>query len=147
MMLPNGVTTVNSETLVEVPPAVFTLIFPVVAPAGASATIFVAALEITLAFSPLNVTFVASARFVPVIVTSVPGVPDDGLKLLMVGSGVEAADAATAGTPQSETMNRPTRRTFRPISAPPLSPSEKSPTQQTDTTEVSLPACLLAGPS
>ena len=60
---------------------------PVVAPAGTIVVICVAEIRLKLAFVPLNLTEVAPVKFVPFIVTLVPGDPLAGEKLLMVGSG------------------------------------------------------------
>ena len=74
-------TAVKLVVLVAVPPAVVTLILPVVAPTGTSTLIDVArSLEMTPAL-PLKVTFlVTPVRSVPVKVTDVPGVPEAGVK-------------------------------------------------------------------
>jgi hypothetical protein len=73
--------------LVAVPPGVVTVIVPLVAPAGTVAAIWVAELTVNVADVPLKATTVAPVKFVPVIVTTVPGVPLDGLKPVMVGAG------------------------------------------------------------
>ena len=77
--------TVNALKLVTVPPGVVTLNGPVVAPAGTVAWIAVADVTVKLALTPLNVTTVTPAKFVPLIVTLLPKSPLVGVKLVMVG--------------------------------------------------------------
>jgi hypothetical protein len=84
-----GAVTVKELALVAVPPAVVTLIVPVVAPLGTVAVICVEELTVKLVeVVPLNVTAVAPVKFAPVMVTLVPILPLVGEKLLMVGAGV-----------------------------------------------------------
>jgi hypothetical protein len=73
-----------------VPPAVVTAIWPVVAPAGTTATICVAESLVSgmVAAVPPNVTAVALARFVPVMVTLVPTGPLVGVNDAIVGGGI-----------------------------------------------------------
>src|SRR5437899_8492185 len=81
--------TVKLLELFPVPPAVVTLIVPVVAPVGTVAVICVS--EFTVkdeALVPLNVTEVAPVKFAPVIVTLVPTAPLVGEKLVILGTGV-----------------------------------------------------------
>ncbi len=85
----DGPVTLNFVALVAVPPAVVTVILPVVAPAGTVVTIWVAVLDVIVAVVPLNFTEVAPVRFVPVMVTVVPTGPELGLNDVIVG--VEAA--------------------------------------------------------
>ncbi len=83
------VVTVNELALVAVPPAVVTLIVPVVAPLGTVAVICVEEFTVkVVALVPLNLTAVAPVRFAPVTVTAVPTFPLVGEKLLIVGAGV-----------------------------------------------------------
>jgi hypothetical protein len=77
--------TVKLVGLVAVPPGVVTLMGPVVAPSGTVATISVGVFDVIVAVIPLNVTEVAPARFVPVMVTEVPAAPELGLNDVMVG--------------------------------------------------------------
>jgi hypothetical protein len=77
--------TVKLVGLVTVPPGVVTLMGPVVAPAGTVVTICVAVFVVIDAVVPLNVTEVAPAKFVPVMVTGVPTRPDVGVNDVMVG--------------------------------------------------------------
>ncbi len=71
--------------LVTLPPFVVTLIFPVVAPVGTVAVTSISETAVKLADFPLNVTFVACIRPVPLMVTSVPTGPLDGENELIVG--------------------------------------------------------------
>ena len=72
--------------LVAVPAGVVTRIRPVVASGGIGALIEVALSSVKLVASVrLKVTFVAPVRFVPVIVTRLPALPDDGEKPVTVG--------------------------------------------------------------
>ena len=77
--------TVKLLVLVAVPPGVATLSGPVVAPAGTVAWIAVADVTVKLALTPLNVTAVTPAKFVPLMVTLLPTSPLVGVKLVMVG--------------------------------------------------------------
>ena len=81
----DGPVTVKFVALVAVPPAVVTVILPVVAPAGTVATICVAVFDVIVAVVPLNFTEVAPVRFVPVMVTEVPTGPEVGVNDVMVG--------------------------------------------------------------
>ena len=73
--------TVKLPALVAVPPAVVTLILPVVAPAGTVVVICVGALTVKVALTLLNFTEVAPVKLMPLIITVVPTPPDTGLKL------------------------------------------------------------------
>lgn len=79
--------TVKAVLLVAVPPGVVTVIRPVVAPFGTVAVIFASESTVKLADVRLNFTVVAPVRFVPLIVTEVPGAPLVGEKDVMVGAG------------------------------------------------------------
>jgi hypothetical protein len=75
--------------LLACPPTVTTT-FPVVAPVGTLTTIVVALQVVGAAGVPLNVTVLLpwlAAKFVPVIVTGVPIVPEFGFRLVIVGAG------------------------------------------------------------
>ena len=81
--------TVNSLTLVHVPPGVAMLIRPVVAPTGTEQVISVVVMVSTTAVTPLNATAVAPAvvsKLVPTMVTPVPTAPVLGVKLVIVGA-------------------------------------------------------------
>ena len=81
--------TVKLVVLVTVPPAVVTEIFPVVAPVGTVAVIWVEELTVKLvAAIPFNLTAVAPVKFVPVMTTEVPTSPEAGVKLVIVGAGI-----------------------------------------------------------
>src|ERR1700683_15304 len=83
-------TTLNFLALVAVPPGVSTSMKPLDALVGTRSTSSVGLSEMRLAAIPSKVTLVPCPRLVPLMVTSVPTGPDFGLKLVMVGSGVEA---------------------------------------------------------
>src|SRR5438093_3212745 len=80
-----GFTTVKLPALLAVPPAVVTLIGPVVAPAGTVAVIAVAEFTVNRRAVPMNRTALAPVKLVPLIVTLVPTGPLVGVKLVMVG--------------------------------------------------------------
>ena len=80
---------VNFEGLVAVPPAVVTVILPVVAPVGTVTVIFVLDELAISACVPLNVTLAKLEKFVPFMTTVVPTGPDVGEKLEIVGGGVD----------------------------------------------------------
>ncbi len=72
--------------LVAEPPAVVTVIFPVLAPVGTVAvTLLSEMMGKVVAFTPPKVTIVVCVRPVPLMVTMVPTLPLDGEKLLIVG--------------------------------------------------------------
>ena len=80
------VVTVKLWELQSVPPGVVTQIFPVVAPLGTVAVIWVDEAPVkVVADVPPNVTAVAPVRFVPVIVTIVPVGPEVGVNEVIVG--------------------------------------------------------------
>ena len=83
-----GSSTVKLAALLPVPPAVVTLITPVVAPGG---TVAVRVVPFTTAkvgaFTPLKRTAEVVPKSVPVSVTLVPTGPLVGVKLAMVGAG------------------------------------------------------------
>ena len=81
---PYGVT-VKVPKLVSDPPAVVTVIFPVLAPLGTVAVTLLSELTVNVAAFTPRVTFVVCVRPVPLMVTMVPTLPLDGEKLLMVG--------------------------------------------------------------
>jgi hypothetical protein len=80
------VVTMKSVALVTVPSlGTLTAIRPVDAPAGTVAVIWVPAwLTVKVAFTPLNVTWFALSKLVPVMVTEVPTGPLDGVNPVMV---------------------------------------------------------------
>jgi hypothetical protein len=81
--------TVKLTPLLAWPPTVTTT-FPVVAAAGTSATMALAVQLVGVAAAPLNLTVLppcVEPKFIPVIVTEVPAVPDVGDTLVMLGAG------------------------------------------------------------
>jgi hypothetical protein len=82
---PAAVVTLKPWELQSLPPGVVTQIFPVVAPLGTVAVIFVEDFTVNVAEAPWNVTLVAPVKFVPVIVTVVPTGPEVGEKEVTVG--------------------------------------------------------------
>jgi hypothetical protein len=77
--------TIKSVKLVKTVHPTLTTIFPVVAPVGTVAVIFVPDTTLkVVAGVPLKLTLVAPVRFAPVIVTIVPMGPLDGVKLMGV---------------------------------------------------------------
>ena len=68
-----------------VPPDVVTLMGPVVAPVGTTASIAVAELTVNAALTLLNRTAVAPLKLVPLIVTVLPMSPLAGVKLVIDG--------------------------------------------------------------
>ena len=84
-----GSVTVKVAAEVTVPPGVVMDIGPDVAPGGTVAEIEVAEVSVTVAAAiPLKVTPVAPVRFVPVMVTLTPTIPDAGVKLVIVGGRI-----------------------------------------------------------
>src|SRR6266436_1036367 len=70
-------------------PLTVTTTLPVVAPVGTGATRLVALQLVGVAVVPLKVTVLVpcvAPKFVPVIVTDVPTVPEVGFRLVMVGA-------------------------------------------------------------
>jgi hypothetical protein len=93
-----GVVTVKLLPLVAVCVPTFTVIVPVVAPAGTATVKCVVVAAETVAAVPLNMTVLLAGvalKFVPVIVTDAPTTPLVGLKLVIVGAA-EAAFAPSA---------------------------------------------------
>src|SRR3989441_3173369 len=82
LVIVGGGMTVKLPALLAVPPAVVTLIGPLVAPLGTVAAIDVAEFTVKLALVPLKATTVAPVKFVPLIVTVAPTPPLVGEKLL-----------------------------------------------------------------
>jgi hypothetical protein len=99
LVMVGGGITVKELALVPVPPAVVTLMVPVVAPPGTVAVICVAELTVNVAAVPLNFTAVAPVKAVPVIVTFVPTAPPVGEKLVMVGGGMTVKELALVPVP------------------------------------------------
>lgn len=102
------VVTVKLWELQSVPPGVVTQIFPVFAPLGTVALIWVEETPVKVADTPLNVTLVAPVRFVPVMVTDVPTGPLVGENDEIIGlvGGAEAQDGSAIAI--AETMSTAT---------------------------------------
>jgi len=87
-----------------------TTTLPVVAPLGAGTTIEVALQLVGDATVPLNVTVLVpwvAPKFVPVIVTEVPTVPDVGDRVLMVGGAVTVKETPLLTEPLTVTTTFP----------------------------------------
>jgi len=85
-----GIGTEKSEVLVANFPFASTVIFPDVVSGGTFVRILVPVDSIMIAVFPLNLTMLLAAmvlKFVPRMVTEVPILPLDGLKLVIVGLG------------------------------------------------------------
>lgn len=84
-------------TVLAVPPAVITVIGPVVAPAGTVATSDVL-VQVVVAGTPLNFTLppdCVAPKLAPVIVTDVPTEPFVGLNPVMPGAGAETGNVVS----------------------------------------------------
>jgi len=95
-------------------PETVTTTFPVVAPLGTAATILVAPQLVGVTAVPLNVSVLSPCvepKLLPVTVTTVPGVPDAGLRLVMLGIGSTVNASPLLATP-------PTVTTMFPVVAP-----------------------------
>lgn len=109
------VTTVKVTPLLATPPTVTTT-FPLVAPAGTGTAMLFALQLLGAAAVPLKVTLLApieAPKLLPVIVTTVPIVPEVGLRLLIAGV---ACVATVKATPLLTTP--PTVTTTFPLVAP-----------------------------
>src|SRR2546425_411971 len=87
VMLGGGGVTVKFIPLLATPPTVTTTL-PVVAPAGAGATMLVALQLVGVPAVPLRVSVLVpcvAPKFAPVIATDVPSTPDVGFKLVILG--------------------------------------------------------------
>ena len=83
--------TVKALLLNPVPGAVVTLILPVVAPPGTVVSIRVSETSVKVAATPLKKsTWVAPAKFVPVMVTAVPTGPLVGVNKVIIGGPTAA---------------------------------------------------------
>lgn len=101
--------TVKLLVEVAVPPGVVTETCPLVEPLGTIAVIWAAVFTAKEdAAMPLNLTLVAPAKFVPVMMTVAPKAPLAGLKLAMVGAGgggLEPGPELVAPPPQATSVN------------------------------------------
>jgi hypothetical protein len=91
-LLITGEVPVNFAALVAVPAGVFTLIDPVVLPAGTTAEISTLELTVKAAAIPLRVTEDVSVRLAPLIVTAVPAGPLVGENEVIDGRGLKFED-------------------------------------------------------
>ena len=88
VMLGGGITA-KTAPLLAMPPTVTTT-FPVAAPMGTGATMFVALQLVGVTTVPLNATVLVPCtgpKFAPLIATGAPIIPDVGFRLVMVGIG------------------------------------------------------------
>jgi hypothetical protein len=110
VMLGPGEVTVKLTPLLATPPTVTTT-FPVVAPAGTSATMLVEVQLVTVAAIPLNLTVLVpwvAPKFAPAIVTVAPSTPDVGFRLVMLGAGTVTVKLTPAlATPPTVTTTFP----------------------------------------
>jgi hypothetical protein len=111
LMLGGGGVIVKLTPLLTTP-LIDTTTFPVVAPAGTGATIWVSLQLVVLAAKPLNKTRLTlvptvGPKFVPLIVTTVPTGPDVGLMLVMFGGGVTLKGRPLLATPPTVTTTFP----------------------------------------
>ena len=86
-----GVVTVKVTPLLACVPTVTTTL-PVVAPLGTVTAMLVLLHEVTAAVVPSNLTVLVPCvvpKFVPVIVTAAPATPEVGLRLVIMGAGVD----------------------------------------------------------
>lgn len=105
--------TVKEVELVPVPPAVVTLMGPVVAPAGTVVVIWVSEATVNgLAEVPLNLTAVAPVNPEPLIVTAVPDAPLVGEKEVTTGA------TSTEKTVELEPVPAGVVTLIKPVSAP-----------------------------
>jgi hypothetical protein len=110
-----GAVTVKFTPLLTTP-LIDTTTFPVVAPVGTGATIWVSLQLVVLATKPLNETELAlvptvGPKFAPLIVTTAPTGPDVGLMRVMLGGGVTVKGRPLLAIP-------PTVATTFPVVAP-----------------------------
>ncbi len=113
LVIAGAVVTVKLTPLLARPPTVTTT-FPVAAPKGTGATIFVAAQLVAVAAVPLKVTVLVpcvAPKLVPVIVTDVPTGPEVGDKLVIAGAVVTVKLTPLLARP-------PTVTTTLPVAAP-----------------------------
>jgi hypothetical protein len=89
---------VTSNALVALPSPLVTWTLPSVALHGTLVEIVVAPTIVNAAATPLNVTDVTFGllKFVPVIVTVVPGAPLEGFRFEIVGAAADAGSAVTS---------------------------------------------------
>ncbi len=109
VMILGAAVTVKATPLLATPETVTTM-FPVVAPFGTGATIFVDVQLVGGAGVPLNVTVLVpwvDPKFVPVIVKAVPIEPDVGERLVMLGAVTTVKITPLLATPETVTTTFP----------------------------------------
>ena len=109
VMLGAGVVTVKVTPLLAAPETVTTT-FPVVAPFGAGAMIWLILQLVGVVSVPLNLTVLVpwvAPKFVPVIMTEVPIAPDVGDKPVMLGAAETVNVKQLLATPLTVTMTQP----------------------------------------
>lgn len=112
-----GVVTVKVTPLLD-PPAVVTTTLPVDAPVGTVASMVVLFQLVAVAGIPLNVTVLdpwTTPKFVPVMTTDVPTGPEEGLTVVIAGTGGGVV-VTVNGMPLL--ANPPTVTTTLPVVAP-----------------------------
>jgi hypothetical protein len=98
---------VKLTPLLATPPTVTTT-FPVLAPVGTEVTMVVEFQLVVVAVVPLNLTVPEDPKFVPVIVTALPTVPDVGFRLVIEGADPVTVKAAPLlATPPTVTTTFP----------------------------------------
>jgi hypothetical protein len=109
LMIPGPDPTTKTLPLLARPPTVTTTI-PVVAPVGTAARMLVALQLVGVAAVPLKVTVLdpcVEPKFVPVIVTEVPMLPEVGLTLVMLGKVPTVNKAGLLASPPTVTTTLP----------------------------------------
>lgn len=109
----------SGEVAVLIP--LVTVMNPVVAPTGTVVTIWVAVELVTAAVVPLNFTTLLAdvvLKLVPVMVTVVPGGPEEGATAVIVGVGVIIIGTKSSSLPQA--VRRPVMANKMPSNFSPL---------------------------
>jgi hypothetical protein len=107
LVILGAATTVKLMPLLATPDAVTTT-FPVVAPAGTTATMLLALQLLTLAVVPLNLTLpFVDPKFAPAIVTEAPTAPEAGDTLVMLGAATTVKLFPLLATPDTVTSTFP----------------------------------------
>jgi hypothetical protein len=105
-----GVGNTVNDTPALATPLTVTTTEPVVAPDGTATAMLVPFQLVGVAVAPLNVTVLVACvdpKFVPVIVTDVPAVPEVGERVVMLGVGNTVNDTPTLATPLTVTTTFP----------------------------------------
>jgi hypothetical protein len=98
------------EELIAVTPSTITVITPVLAPDGTVVVILVAVLAVTVAVASLNFTVLFAGvvlKFVPVITTDVPILPEPGVKEIIDGTSTVKFVELVAVCPLTVTVIAP----------------------------------------